>query len=132
MIQSSSPTLPPSNPPTTSVADDEQQGIRIPIRIPSRRKWVVALYCLICAVFMVQETQRSIAAVWMKAIPESREGIVTITVASSSSFSSSSQYNVLNDSKYDSMPAEFARPLKGHDIKARLINFDRDDGDDDG
>jgi len=81
---------------------------------------------------MVQETQRSIAAVWMKAIPESREGIVTITVASSSSFSSSSQYNVLNDSKYDSMPAEFARPLKGHDIKARLINFDRDDGDDDG
>jgi len=64
----------------------------------------------------------------MKPIMDYPQDTITITVTPSSAHHTLHNEDG-KDSKYDAMPAVFARPLKGHNVKARLFHFDRDDND---
>jgi len=142
MIQSSFPTLPSLNPEISSDTDVEHERRLFSIPLFSRRRCVVALYCLMCTTYIIIETRRAISATRTESIRESQTHIVSITVAPSPLLTSSSSHdrnkygNESDNSKsaghtsYDSMPACFGRPLEGRNVEARLIHIDRDEDDD--
>jgi len=131
MAQYTSLTLPSPNLQIVSSedADDEQRLFNIPIL--SRRKCVVALYCLICSAYIAVETQQIVSS--LQSTRKSQAHVVKITIAPPLSSTSTavryrSEYkNESNKNKstsyasYDSMPALFGRPLKNQNVKARLI-----------